>query len=225
MLELNDLENIDKATLLSMNIVISNSAIIGKNVKLGSNVIISGKSIIEDNVEIGSNSHIENSHIYKDVKIRSSYIQDSIVKDKCNIGPFSHIRVNSVVEANCRIGNFVEIKNSTIGENSKCAHLSYVGDAIIGKKCNIGCGVVFCNYDGEKKYRTTVGDDCFIGSNTNIIAPIKISDRAYIAAGSTINKDIASGEFAIARARQENKHNFNNPYIKNLANKKSDSNN
>ncbi len=215
MSEFYNLDEIDKSSLISLNIVISTSVKIGKGVKVGSNVILSGDSEIADNVEIGNNSHIENSKIMTGVKIKSSYIEDSVIYENSTIGPFAHIRAKSEVGRNCRVGNFVEIKNSILGDNSKCAHLSYVGDASIGENCNIGCGVVFCNYNGEKKSRTIVGDNVFIGSNANIIAPIEIHNQAYIAAGSTINKDIGENQFAIARNRQENKENFTNPYIKN----------
>ena len=125
----------------------------------------------------------------------------------------ANIHDNAIVGENCRIGNFVEIKNSVIGANTKMAHLAYIGDAQIGKNCNISCGVIFCNYNGKSKQRSYDGDNVFVGSNANLIAPVVISDNAYIAAGSTINKDVENGDLAIARARQENKKNFKNPYI------------
>ena len=111
------------------------------------------------------------------------------------------------------MGNFVEVKNAIVGDGSKMAHLAYIGDTEIGKNCNIGCGVVFCNYNGKIKQKSYLGDNVFVGSNANIIAPVTISDNAYIAAGSTINKDVGKGDLAIARVRQENKKNFKNPYL------------
>lgn len=214
MCELFDINTMDKSSRIAKNIVIGKDVNIGKHVLVGMNVIISGDSEIMDDCVIESNSHIENAKISSNVKICASFIKDSSIDENSTVGPFANIRNNSIIGKNCRIGNFVEIKNSKIGDYSKCAHLTYVGDALIGENCNIGCGVVFCNYDGEKKSRAIVGDYVFIGSNSNIIAPIQIADKAYIAAGSTINKDIKEEKFAIARARQENKSGFNNPYTK-----------
>ncbi len=195
------------------NIVISDNAKIGKNVKISYNVCILGDSVIEDDVEIGANSVIENSYIGKGVLIISSFIKISEIGAGTTIGPFAHVRDNSKIGENCRIGNFVEIKNSIIGRGSKMAHLSYIGDAEMGVCCNIGCGVVFCNYNGKIKQKSYLGDNVFVGSNCNLIAPVVLSDNAYIAAGSTINKDVDVGELAIARARQVNKKNFKNPYL------------
>ena len=189
-------ENEDKT------ILISNTAIIGKNVKIGHNVCILGDSVIEDNVEISSNTVIENSKIGDGTIILSSFVNDSEIESNSSIGPFAHIRGNSKIGKNCRVG-----------DGSKMAHLAYIGDTEIGKNCNIGCGVVFCNYNGKIKQKSYLGDNVFVGSNANIIAPVTISDNAYIAAGSTINKDVGKGDLAIARVRQENKKNFKNPYL------------
>ena len=195
------------------NIVVSASSKLSEKVKLGSNVCILGDSIIEENVEIGANSVIENSHICKGTIIISSFVKNSVIGENSTVGPFAHIRDNSQIAENCRIGNFVEIKNSVIGRGSKMAHLAYIGDAEMGINCNIGCGVVFCNYNGKIKQKSYLGDNVFVGSNSNLIAPVVLSDNAYIAAGSTINNDVDVGELAIARARQVNKKNFKNPYI------------
>ena len=200
-------ENEDKT------ILISNTAIVGKNVKIGHNVCILGDSVIEDNVEISSNTVIENSKIGDGTIILSSFVNDSEIESNSSIGPFAHIRGNSKIGKNCRVGNFVEVKNAIVGDGSKMAHLAYIGDTEIGKNCNIGCGVVFCNYNGKIKQKSYLGDNVFVGSNANIIAPVTISDNAYIAAGSTINKDVGKGDLAIARVRQENKKNFKNPYL------------
>ena len=133
------------------NIIIDDTAIIGKDVKISDNVCILGKSVIGDGCEISSNSVIKDSYLGEGCIIVVSHIEDSSLGKGCTVGPFAHIRVNSKLGEKCRVGNFVEIKNSQIGNNSKMAHLAYVGDAIVGNNCNIGCGVVFCNYDGEKK--------------------------------------------------------------------------
>lgn len=196
------------------NIIIDDTAIIGKDVKISDNVCILGKSVIGDRCEISPNSVIKDSYLGEGCIIVASHIEDSSLGKGCTVGPFAHIRTNSKLGEKCRVGNFVEIKNSQIGNNSKMAHLAYVGDAIVGNNCNIGCGVVFCNYDGEKKQQSKLGDNVFVGSNANLVAPVSIADNAYIAAGSTINLDVGEGEFAIARERQTNKKNFKNPYIK-----------
>ena len=121
--------------------------------------------------------------------------------------------MNSVVGENNRVGNFVEIKNSKTQKDCKMAHLSYIGDAEMGENCNIGCGVVFCNYNGKIKQKSVLGNNVFVGSNVNLIAPVQLGDNSYIAAGSTIYQNVENGEFAIARARQTNKQNFKNPYV------------
>ena len=197
-----------------LNIIIDDTAIIGKDVKISDNVCILGKCVIGDRCEISPNSVIKDSYLGEGCIIVASHIEDSSLGKGCTVGPFAHIRTNSKLGEKCRVGNFVEIKNSQIGNNSKMAHLAYVGDAIVGNNCNIGCGVVFCNYDGEKKQQSKLGDNVFVGSNANLVAPVSIADNAYIAAGSTINLDVGEGEFAIARERQTNKKNFKNPYIK-----------
>lgn len=211
-------KNLNKEDLLKYNIVIEDSVDIKDNVKLSHGVCILGSSVIEANCIIENNSIIENSHIGCGVEILSSHISNSKIGECCTIGPFANIKKQSIVGKNCRIGNFVEVKNSMIGDGSKIAHLAYVGDAEIGQNCNIGCGVVFCNYNGKIKQRSVLGDKVFIGCNVNIIAPVKIESETYIAAGSTITMDVENGQFAIARSRQINKNNFNNPYMENFKN-------
>ena len=175
---------------------IDDSAIIFENVtflgncKIGQNSIIYPNSIIKDSV-IGANC-----------EIWCSVIEDSIIENKCKIGPYAHIRPNSKIGSECKIGNFVEIKNSTIGRDTKISHLAYVGDATIGKHCNIGCGAIFVNYSGKIKQQTIVGDNCFIGSNCNIIAPIKLANRTYVCAGTTLTIDTREGDFVIGRTRE-----------------------
>ncbi len=206
---------IKKDDLLKFNISIGDNVKMGRNVKLNYGCCIDGDSIIGDDCEISSNSVITNSSLGKGVKVVSSFIDDSFVGDFTTVGPFATVKKNSRIGKDCRVGNFVEVKNSIIGDETKIAHLSYVGDADLGKMCNVGCGVVFCNYNGYLKQRSQVGDCVFIGSNVNVVAPVKIGDFAYIAAGSTINKDVEANEFSIARSRQENKNNFENLYLKN----------
>lgn len=190
------------------------STYIEEGVSIGSDTIVYPNTFIEGDTTIGndcvirSHCRIVNSRIDHEVVIESSLIEDSIVKCGTNIGPNAHLRPKSHVGKNVKIGNFVETKNSTIGDNSKAGHLAYIGDAVVGENVNIGCGVIFVNYNGKDKQITKVGDNAFIGSNSNLIAPLNIQDWAYVAAGSTINKDVEEGALSIARAQQVNKLNW-----------------
>lgn len=206
-------KSIVKSILQQNNIVISEDCEIADGVKIWSNVCVKDKSKIGFGCEITSNSVLQNVKIGNNVTIKSSYLEDSIIGSNCSIGPFAHIRGNSRIGDNCRVGNFVEIKNAIIGAESKMAHLAYIGDAKIGKNCNIGCGVIFCNYNGKIKQQSVLGDNVFVGSNTNLIAPLTIGDNAYIAGGSTITQNVKKNEFAISRSRQLNKTGFDNPYV------------
>lgn len=212
-------ENDDRKEMEKLNIFIDDKSKIGKNVKIcvGAKIF---NSLIDDFCEIGFNSIIKNSKLHNGVKVEASYIEDCEIGEGCMVGPFATLKKHSIIGSNCRVGNFVEIKKSLIGNNTKIAHLAYVGDAIIGDDCNVGCGVVFCNYNGAEKRCSTVGDRVFIGSNVNVVAPVKIEDETYIAAGSTIVKDVLKNQFAIARENQTNKNNFNNPYLKKFKNLK-----
>lgn len=168
-------------------------------------IIIIGDCKIADDVEFIGECYLKNCTIDSGCKICSSYIIDSCIGKNCTVGPFAHIRPGSIIESNVRIGNFVEIKKSHIKSGTKISHLTYVGDAEIGTNCNLGCGVIFCNYDGKTKHKTVVGDNVFVGSNVNLIAPLKIEDGCFIAAGSTVTKDVPKDSFVIARSKQENK--------------------
>ena len=163
---------------------------------------IKGKSLIKSGAHIMPGNYIENCIIGENAKIDSSRLYSSSVGAGTTVGPYAYIRPDTVVGCNCRIGDFVELKSSIIGDGCKVSHLTYIGDAELGKDCNIGCGVVFANYDGKEKYRSVVGERVFVGSNANIVAPVNIADRAFIAAGSTITKNVSSQALAIARARQ-----------------------
>ena len=181
------------------------TVIIEKDVTIYPPNTILGKSYIKSGTIIYPNNLIVDSTIGSNCKIYSSTISNSTVGNFVSIGPNAHLRQNTVLANNIRVGNFVEIKNSTILDNTKIAHLTYVGDAYVGKSCNLGCGVVFCNYDGKTKHKTTLGNNVFVGSNVNLIAPIHIQDNCFIAAGSTITKSIQKNTFAIARAKQIDK--------------------
>ena len=213
-------KHITSEILKNMNIVISDKATIGNNVKISAGVCLIGCVEIGDHVEIRENTIIENSRIGNNVKIVSSYIENSVVGEYTEVGPFAHIHKGSAIAKHCRIGNFVEIKNSKIDDRTKIAHLTYVGDSVIGKNCNIGCGVVFCNYNGKIKQGCILKDNVFIGSNVNLVAPVVVEEGGYIAAGSTINCNVEKNEFAIARAKQVNKNNFKNPYLEKINSEK-----
>lgn len=184
---------------------IDSEVVIGQDTVVEAGVVLKGQTVIGEDCFISAHSEISNSTIGDRVRVTSSNIEDSVMESDSNIGPYSHLRPNSQIGKFVHIGNFVEVKNSTIDEHSKVGHLTYVGDADLGKNINIGCGTVFVNYDGAKKHRATVGDNVFIGCNTNLISPVTVEKNVYIAAGSTITDDVPSESLAIARARQVNK--------------------
>lgn len=192
---------------------IDESVVIEDDVTIYPNTFIEGNSIIHSGAVIGVNSKLNNAVIGKNTKIESSYIINSMVGDNTTIGPMAHIREHSIIGSNVRIGNFVEMKKTVFGNGSSCAHLSYLGDSEVGEHVNIGCGVVTVNYDGKVKSKTIIGNRAFIGSNANLIAPIRIGDFAVVAAGSTVNQDVNSDDMAIARARQVIKEGYGKKYI------------
>ena len=135
----------------------------------------------------------------------------AVIGKNCKIGPFVHIRPSTNLGDNVKIGNFVELKNTSMGEGSAASHLSYLGDAVVGKGVNIGCGAVTVNYDGVNKHTTTIEDGAFVGCNANLIAPVRLGENSFVAAGSTISKDVPAAALGVARARQENKENWKSP--------------
>ena len=178
---------------------------IGRDVKIGAGTtilpgtILQGKTIISDNCVIGPNCLIDDCIVGYDTKLNYVQAYQSSIGDSVKIGPFVHIRPNSIIKSGVKIGDFVEVKNSTIGENTAVAHLTYVGDSDVGKHVNFGCGCVTVNYDGTKKARTTIGDNAFIGCNTNLIAPVTVGNGAYTAAGTTVTKDVPENALALDR--------------------------
>ena len=176
---------------------------IGRDTILGPNVHLEGKTTVGEGCVIRGESRIVDSTVADEVTIESSVIEQSQVGRGVTMGPFAHLRPNSVLEENVHIGNFVEVKNSHIGKGSKAGHLAYIGDGDVGENVNISCGVIFCNYNGRKKFRTTVGDNAFIGSNVNLVAPITIGEGAFIAAGSTISKNVDDENLAVERSEQK----------------------
>ena len=177
---------------------------IGKDTIIYPNNIIEGKTVIGEGCTILQNSRIKDSIIEQGVEIQASIILDSRIGEKTTVGPFAYIRPDSVIGKSARIGDFVEIKKSIIGDNTKVSHLTYIGDAEVGSGCNFGCGTVVVNYDGKAKHKTIIGDNSFIGCNTNLVSPVEVGNNTYIAAGSTITSKIEEGDLAIARAKQRN---------------------
>lgn len=181
---------------------IDSDVVIGQDTIIKPNTSIEGKSEIGEDCIIGPNTCITNAYIGDKTTVLYSYIESADIKNNIKIGPFSHIRPGSVLKDNVKVGNFSEVKKSVIDKGSKINHLSYIGDALIGKGVNIGAGTITCNYDGSKKHQTVIKDDVFVGSNVNLVAPVKIGSKVLIAAGSTITENVLPNKLTIARARQ-----------------------
>lgn len=182
---------------------------IDEEVQVGEDTIIcpgcylKGKTVIGKNCRLDGSVFITDSIIGDNVFIKmGSYIENSVIEDNCEVGPYAHLRPKSTLKKKAKVGNFCEIKNSVIGEGSKVNHLTYIGDTDMGAGVNIGAGTITCNYDGEKKHRTVIGDHSFVGSNVNFVAPVEVKAYSKIGAGSTITKEVPEGSLAIARARQ-----------------------
>ena len=180
------------------------SVTIGADTVVHPGVTIQGSSTIGEGTVLYPGSRIQNSVIGSSTTVQNSVILESRVGDNTTIGPYAYLRPKSDVGSGCRVGDFVEVKNAQIKDGAKVSHLSYIGDGEIGEKSNIGCGVVFVNYDGQKKSRTVVGKNAFVGCNANLVAPVTIGDGAYVAAGSTVTKDVESDALCVARSRQKN---------------------
>lgn len=188
---------------------IGSEVVIGEDVIIGPNVSITGNTVIGDDVVIGPNSIIKDSVIGAGTTILSSIILDSRMGTECNIGPFAYLRPDNKLDDKVKVGDFVELKKTKVGKGSKIPHHSYIGDSVVGEKVNIGAGTITCNYDGEHKYQTIIEDGAFIGSNSNLVAPVTIGKEAYVGAGSTIVKDVPKKALALARGKQTVKENWN----------------
>ena len=189
-------------------VVIAPSVQIGAGTTILPGTILRGYTEIGENCVIGPNTLLEDTFVGDDTVLNAVQAYQSKVHSQVKIGPFTHLRPGSEIKSHVKIGDFVEVKNSVIGEGTAVAHLTYVGDSDVGKNVNFGCGTVTVNYDGVNKFRTQIGDDAFIGCNTNLVAPVKVGNGAYTAAGSTVTKDVPDGALAIARSKQENKEGF-----------------
>ena len=178
---------------------------IGRGTILHPGVTLEGRTRIGANCRVRSWVRITDSTIGDDVFVNDScVIVESIVADGGRIGPFAHLRPGSHLKAGCHVGNFVELKKTTLGEGSKANHLAYLGDATIGAGVNVGAGTITCNYDGVRKHPTVIEDGAFIGSDTQLIAPVTVGAGAYVAAGSSITEDVPPGALGIARSKQRN---------------------
>ncbi|MFH0255595.1 bifunctional UDP-N-acetylglucosamine diphosphorylase/glucosamine-1-phosphate N-acetyltransferase GlmU [Vibrio rumoiensis] len=175
----------------------------GMDVEIDVNVILKGKVTIGNNVQIGAGCILKDCEI-KDNAILYPYsiVEESVVGEDCTVGPYARLRPGSELKKAAHVGNFVEIKNATLGQASKAGHLTYLGDAQIGERVNVGAGVITCNYDGANKFQTTIGDDVFVGSDSQLIAPVTIADGATIGAGTTLSKDVSENELVITRAKE-----------------------
>lgn len=187
---------------------ISAEAVIGRDTVIQPGSMIEGTTVIGEECVIGPNAQIIDSRIGDRTTIHSSVVRESEIAEDTAVGPFANIRPLSVIGSHVKIGNFVEVKKSTLGDDTKVSHLSYIGDATVGSNVNIGCGSITVNYDGKNKFQTIIEDDVFVGCNSNLVAPVKVGKGSFIAAGSTITKEVPEDALAIARARQENKPNY-----------------
>lgn len=184
-------------------VIVERTAKIARGVLLSGPCIVSGKTEIGAGAAVLSFSHIKDSAVGAGAVVRASTIESSFVGANSSVGPYAFLRGGARVGENCRVGDFVEIKNSSLGAGSKAAHHAYIGDAAVGKDVNIGCGVVFANYDGKVKSETVVEDGCFIGCNCNIVAPVRIGRGAYVAAGTTLTCDLAPLGFCVGRVHEK----------------------
>jgi bifunctional UDP-N-acetylglucosamine pyrophosphorylase / glucosamine-1-phosphate N-acetyltransferase len=232
-LGVNNLEQLEKATKIlrkkkiemlrnnGVRFIDSDSVYIDDSVNIGAgstvypNIVIEGNTSIGENVIIDTGCVIRNSIINENVSLKSySHLENAIVHENCVVGPFARLRPGSELNKDVKVGNFVEIKKSTLMEGAKVSHLSYVGDAEIGEGTNIGCGFITCNYDGVKKHKTIIGSNCFVGSDTQMIAPVEVGNDSFVASGSTINQSMPEGSFAISRGRQITKEGLAKKFLK-----------
>ena len=178
---------------------------IGRGTMLLPGTILRGETAVGCGCTIGPNAMVRDCVIGDDTEINASQVNESTIGSRTHVGPFAYVRPGCTIGDDIKVGDFVEVKNSSIGDGTKISHLTYVGDSDVGRHVNFGCGTVTTNYDGVKKYRCTIGDNAFIGCNTNLVAPVTVGEGSYIAAGATITKDIPADALAVARAKQENK--------------------
>lgn len=205
---------LDKHMASGVTIIDPTAVYIDEEVKIGIDTIIypgtylEGTTIIGEDSMIGPNSRLVNSKVGNGTEVNNSVVLDSSIGDNTHVGPFAYVRPSSSIGNNVKVGDFVEIKKSVIGDDTKISHLTYIGDAEVGKNVNLGCGVVVVNYDGKKKNKTVIGDNAFVGCNVNLVSPVEVKGNAYVAAGSTITEEVPENALAIARSRQVNKEDW-----------------
>ena len=190
--------------VMSEDIYVERGVQVAPGATLLPGTILRGKTIVAEGCVIGPNTLLENAVVGKNTTVNASQVYDSTLGENNKIGPYTHVRKDTVTGYGVHLGAYVETKNSNFAMGNTVSHLTYIGDSDVGKYCNFGCGTVTCNYDGENKFRTTIGDYVFVGCNTNLVAPVTVGDGAYTAAGSTITKDVPAGNMGIARERQTN---------------------
>ena len=184
----------------------------GKEVSIDVNVVFEGEVTLGDGVSIGANCVLRDVRVAEGSTVHPmSHLQEAVVGRDCRIGPYARLRPGTVLDDGARIGNFVETKNAKIGAGSKVSHLSYIGDCDIGAKVNIGAGTITCNYDGANKHKTEIEDGVFVGSNSTLVAPLRIEEEGFVAAGSTVNTTVGKGDLAVSRSRQRNIHGWTRP--------------
>ncbi|MDR0884736.1 MAG: UDP-N-acetylglucosamine diphosphorylase [Oscillospiraceae bacterium] len=186
-------------------IIVADGVTVGAGTTLLPGTILGNGVTIGANCVIGPGSVLEDTQIGDDVELLQTYAEGAIIESGARVGPFARLRPGAHVGLGCKVGNFVEIKNSLVGAGSRVPHLSYIGDTDMGTGCNIGCGCQTANYDGRRKHRTRLGDSCFIGCDTTLVAPVALGNSAYIAAGSVVTQDVPPAALVIARARQVTK--------------------
>lgn len=193
----------------SKRVDIRGTVVAGKDCYIDVNVILEGEIVLGDGVEIGPNTYIKDTKIGSNTCIKAfSFIEEADIGSACNIGPYARIREGSEIGDDAKVGNFVETKKTKLGKGAKANHLTYLGDSDIGEGTNIGAGTITCNYDGKNKYKTKIGKNSFVGSNSAIVAPVSIGDESFIAAGSTITKDVPTKSLGVGRSKQANIENW-----------------
>ena len=184
-------------------VYVEDAVAVGAGTLLLPGTILRGNTVVGENCEIGPNTMLTDCVVEDGCTVNASQCEESRIRKDCQIGPYTHIRPHCDVGEGSKIGAFVQLKNCNLGEGTKMAHLTYVGDSDVGAHCNFGCGTVTCNYDGFKKFRTTIGDHVFVGCNTNFVPPVTVGDGAYIAAATTVTRDVPADAMVISRTRQE----------------------
>lgn len=184
-------------------VYVEDQVTVGAGTLLLPGTILRGRTVIGENCLIGPQAMLTDCVVEEGCTINASQCEESTIEKNCQIGPYTHIRPHCVVGEGSKIGAFVQLKNCSLGRGTKMAHLTYVGDSDVGDNCNFGCGTITCNYDGFKKFRTTIGSNVFVGCNTNFVPPVTVGDGAFIAAATTVTGDVPENAMAIGRARQE----------------------